>query len=357
MLHRVVRGLGPPFEHRVISLTDRGALADPIEEAGARVTTVGLKPGRPSPLRVARLRAELRDARPDVVQTWMHHADLLGGILGRSLRRPVVWGIHISELDRGNTPLATRLTVRACALLSPRVPSRIVSCARSAADVHERMGYPRGKIILIPNGVDTLEFSPSNEARELLRRELGLPADALLVGLVARFHPQKDHRTFVEAASFLRDREDVHFVLAGSGVTQDNRDLMRWIASAAMSERMHVLGPRSDTSTILAALDVASLTSSFGEAFPVVVVEGMSCGVPWVVTDVGDSADIVGDTGVSVPARRPDLLAAAWREMLDMDVSAREELGRAARRRALAHFSLERTLEAYAGVYEEVTAI
>lgn len=356
MLVRLVAGLKAPFEHDVISLTDEGPLAPNLREMGVPVTHIGLKRGVPSPVGVARLRGAIAACAPAVIQTWMYHSDLLGGLAGKSLGRPVVWGIHVSELNRVTTPLATRLTIRACAALSSSVPTRIVSCARSAADDHVERGYPREKVVVIPNGVDTAAFAASDQARRDLRAELGLPGDAFLVGLVARFHPQKDHRNFVQAAATFRDRQDVHFVLAGRDVTPANRELMGWIDSAGMSDRIHVLGPRSDTSPLFAAFDLGTLTSTYGEAFPLVVVEGMACAVPWVVTDVGDSKDIVGGTGRSVPPRRPDLLAAAWREILESDGERRRELGRAARERVVTRFDLARTLQAYAAVYEEVHA-
>jgi len=209
-------------------------------------------------------------------------------------------------------------------------------------------------MIVITNGFDPAAFRPDPVARQSVRRELGTGADTPLVGLVARFDPQKNHRGFLQAAAILHTRlPGCHFLLCGADITWENPQLAQWIDASGIRDQCHLLGERSDVPRLMAALDVVSSAAAFGEAFPLVIGEAMACGVPCVVTDVGDSATIVGETGVVVPPSDPQALADGWgRLLLSMSAEERCQLGLAARRRVEERFGLERTVEQYLSLYE-----
>lgn len=267
---------------------------------------------------------------------------------------PVVWGIHHSNLDPKGNKRTTIWTAGICARLSHRVPAKIVCCADVSRAVHAELGYASKKMLVIPNGFDLNVFRPDPTARKSVRWELGIPQDALLIGMIGRFDPQKDHRNFVAAAARLViDFPDVNFLLCGDGVTWDNAELVSWIEAAGVRQRFHLLGRREDVPRLMAVLDIAS-SSSNSEAFPLVIGEAMACGVPCVVTNVGDSALIVGDTGRVVLPRNPEALSAAWRELLEMGPQGREHLGQAARWRVEMNFSLPIVASRYESLYKEI---
>lgn len=163
----------------------------------------------------------------------------------------------------------------------------------------------------------------------------------------------KDHANFIQAAALLlKDRSDVHFILAGTEVNSENHSLQQLIQNLEISNHIHLLGERKDISRLTAALDIASSASAYGEAFPMVVGESMSCAVPCVVTDVGDSAWIVGNTGKVVPPRNSEALANAWKELIEMGEEYRQALGKAARARIIECFGLETVVSQYEAVYE-----
>jgi len=210
-------------------------------------------------------------------------------------------------------------------------------------------------MLVIPNGSDLSTFKPALEARRSVRRELGLREGIPLVGLVARFDLPKDHRTFVRAAALLHDRvPEANFVLCGDGITWENPQLTEWIDAAGIRSCCHLLGRRLDVPRLTAALDVASSSSAYSEAWPLVVGEAMACGVPCVVTDIGDSALIVGDTGRVVPPKDPEALAEAWYELLAVGPDVRARLGVAARRRIEERFSLTSAIAKYEELYEGI---
>lgn len=340
------------FDPQVISLTNIGSIGGKIRALGVPVRAMGMRRSMPNPLEVLRLAHQLRKARPDVIQTWMYHADLVGGLAAKIARDiPLAWGIRASNLDPQGIKRRTIWTVMVCARLSRWLPTRIVCCSVASRRVHMERGYTADKMVVIPNGFDLDAFRPDPAARLTVRQELGISKEALLIGLVARFDPLKDHRNFVQAAALLHARvPDVHFLLCGDGITWENRDLAGLIDTAGIRNCCHLLGLRDDVPRLLAALDIASL-SSYGEGLPNVVGEAMACGVPCVVTDVGDSALIVGETGRVVPPKDWEALAAAWREMIEIGAEERKQLGLAARRRIEEHFSLAAVVGRYQALY------
>jgi len=357
MLYKLLGSMGrEDFEQEVISLTDIGLVGAKIQTFGVRVRALGMRRGVPNPLAVLKLAGWLRRSRPVVIQTWMYHADLIGGVAAKLAGGvPVAWGIRHSNLDPQGNKCSTIWTARVCAKLSRYLPARIVCCSEASRRVHTALGYTAGKMVVIPNGFDLDLFRPDITARLTVRQELGIPDNALLIGLVARFDPQKDHGNFVEAAAMLhRQKPTTHFLLCGDGVDWDNNLLAQWIDAAGLRSHFHLLGRGQDISRLTAALDIASSSSSFGEGFPNVIGEAMACGVPSVVTDVGDSAMIVRDTGGVVPPRDPAALAEAWRDLIDQGEDVRLRLGEAARRRIEENFSLPIIAGYYENLYREM---
>jgi glycosyltransferase involved in cell wall biosynthesis len=285
----------------------------------------------------------------------MDHSNLIGGLAARMLpQTKVVWGIHHSHHVRSLTKRSTLMTVAACAKLSRRVPTRIVCCSEHAQKLYASSGFAADKMCVIPNGFDAELFRPDAEARLAVRKEIGLDSKAILIGLVARYDPLKDHANFIQAAGILnKEYPQVHFLLCGNGVDVNNAAMMSQIGALGITGRCHLLGQRRDVARIHAALDVAT-SSSISEAFPLAVGEAMSCGVPCVATDVGDSAMMIGKTGRIVPASDSQALAAAWAGILKMDVAARARLGNEARRRVRELFDLQAVVKRYEALYHEL---
>jgi glycosyltransferase involved in cell wall biosynthesis len=358
MLHKLlVCRDSSAFDAEVVSLTDVGAVGREIEKLGVTVRALGMRPGTPDPVAILRLARWLRQDRVRLVQTWMYHADLIGGMAARLAGgTPVVWNIRHTNLDPRSNKRGTIQTARLCARLSVWLPKRIVCCSEATRSAHVALGYDAGKMIVIPNGFDLRAFCPDPSARSSVRTELGIPEDVPLIGLVGRFHPEKDHRSFVEAAGHLSDlMPAAHYLLCGLGTDWDNSELAGWIDQTGARRNWHLLGGREDVARIFAALDIA-VSSSVGEGFPNVLGEAMACEVPCVVTDVGDSAWIVGDTGRVVPPRQPIALAEACFDLLEMDVADRRQLGLAARARINQHFHLPDIVGRYERLYRELAA-
>ncbi len=348
------------FEPAVVSLIDQMSLAGPVREAGIPIEVIGMAGGVPDPRKVLKIATFLRKHRPAIIQTWMDHSNLIGVLAARLAgNAKVVWGIHHSNHIPGVAKRMTLATVDACAKISHWLPAGIVSCSEHSAKLYTERGFDADRITVIPNGFDTSRFSPDPTARASVRSELGLSENAILIGLVARFDPFKDHGTFIKAAAELINKHapngDVHFVLCGTHVTPANEKLIDPIRQYNLEDRCHLLGPRRDVQRICASLDLLA-SSSISEAFPLTIGEAMACGTPVVATDVGDSALMVGDTGLIVPPARPDLLAGAWAKMLALPPDQLRALGEAARRRVCQRFDLDAVTRQYEALYLRLLA-
>jgi len=354
MLSHVARG-GSRFDHSVTSLSPSGQVADDLLAHGVPVQALGMKKNLMAIRHIRRLAARLKDHQPQLVQTWLYHADLVGGLAGQHAGLPVIWNLRQTEVDKGAHKLNTSIVIRLCALLSRSVPVRIVCGSNAARESHGRMGFDGSRMLVIRNGVDTRVFAPDKQARAEVRGELGVSGDTRLIGRVGRYHPQKDYRGFVETARVIAEgRPEARFVLAGAGVDWANRELVGWVDAAGMRERFHLLGARSDVARVMAALDVFVSSSLFGEGFPNVIAEAMACEVPSVATDVGDSAEIVGRKDRIAAPGDYDGLARAAGDVLDQDDEQRRRDGAEGRRRVAARFTLENMINSYEALYDRV---
>ena len=358
MLCRIASGMDAArFENEIVSLTGVLDLAESMQAIGVRVRTLGMKKRAPNPLLVMRLARWIRESKPDVIHTWMYHANMVGALAARlAVDVPVVWGIHHSALDPRIDNRRTIFVNRVCASLSRKFPARIVCCSQASLHIHKNLGYAAEKLEVVPNGFDLEQIKPDPAARASLREELGIPPDAIIVGIASRFHPNKDLQNFVRAAAQLHKRmPGIHFLLCGLNITWQNTQLVRWIEAAGIRDHCHLLGLRQDMPRLFAGMDIAT-NASLSEAFPVAIGEAMACETPCVVTDVGDSALIVGETGLVVAPGDPQALAEACWKLIQGGRAVRQHLGIAARRRVQQHFALRVIVERYQAIYTMLTA-
>jgi glycosyltransferase involved in cell wall biosynthesis len=251
----------------------------------------------------------------------------------------------------------TDLTVRLCARLSRGV-KRILVNSYAGFKAHARLGYDAARMLVVPNGFELSRFRPHPPSYQEVRQELGLGPEVRLVGMLARFDPQKDHETFLRVAQLVTKRlPEAFFLLAGNGLSQDNPAFAKLLAANPINpERLRILGERHDTPRLLAALDVYVSSSAFGEGFANAIGEAMACGVPCVVTDVGDSAFIVGETGLVVRPRQPQDLSRAIEEVLAWPLSGRTSRGQAARARIQQKFDINKIVAQLESFYLDLAA-
>lgn len=353
-LYRLVTARAGHVEHIIVSMMDMGVYGPKFVAAGLVVHTLGLRRGRLSLSSCTRLFGIIKDCSPDVIQTWMYHADLFGGIIGRVAGiRKVYWGVVASNSDIGLSSISTMIIIKLCAFFSSFIPYKIVTCSKNSIPLHLDIGYSN-RFLVIPLGCDGNEFVFSSNARSALRRDWGVKEGEVVIGCVARWDPFKGHSNLIAAFSkLIRDRNYsscLKCVLIGPQMDRDNLQLGILIKSLyGDGNDIIQVGRAQNISSVMSAIDLHVLPS-LGEGFPNVVIEAMLCSTPCVVTDVGDAAMMVGDTGWVVPPGNIDSLTIALDTALKemraplMWASRRESC----RKRSLDKFSLENMVNQYA---------
>lgn len=337
---------------KVVSLKRLGPVGERMVEAGRDVIALNMTGAASIPRAIWRLRGIMRGWQPDVIHSWMYHADLVAGLAARLAgQRNLVWSLHASNISKGMLAPTTRKLICMLAPLSRVLPERIIATSEASRDIHGAAGYDLGRIIVLPNGVDTARFVPDPEAAAGLRKELDLAAGTRLVGLIARYDVQKNHVGFFEAAAYVRARHaDAHFVLAGKDITPDHPVLAAAIARHDLGAVVSLLGLRDDIPRLAAALDVVAMPSD-GESFPLILIEAMAAGAVPAVTDVGAMAHIVGDTGRVSAVGEMGALGAAIADLLDAPPETLAAARTAARTRVIDEFSIEKVACAYLANY------
>jgi glycosyltransferase involved in cell wall biosynthesis len=327
----------------VVSLLDLGPVGRRLVDRGIEVHALGMSRGGLSFSALWRLVRVLRRVDPQIVQGWMYHGNLAASVavfLSRLRGAKIHWGIRQTLYGLELEKRGTRAVIRVLAWISGR-PHSIHYNSRKSREQHEAIGFCGERSLILPNGFDVDTYKRGEHEIGHARERLGLAPDALVIGMVTRDHPMKDHRNFLEAASrYLKSGGEAQFLLAGRGMGADNEKLREAIVALGLESRMHLLGELPEPAVAYRAMDVLALTSAWGEAFPNVLGEAMSFGIPCVATNVGDAADIVGDSGVVVPVRDPAALARAFFDLQSMGVAGRRRLGAIARERVVRRFSI-----------------
>lgn len=342
------------FRQSVISLTHRGIYGELIEATGTPLRTLGMTGITAMACGLPKLYRALGSLKPDIVQTWLYHADLLGLLAARlGGKAAVVWNIRCAVLEPGDVPYSTRWLVQLLALLSGW-PDAILFNSAAGLEAHRAIAYRPRRSKVISNGFDIDEWRPDSNRREKFRTEIGVAEDVFVVGMVARYHRMKDHHCFLSAAAKICSScTDARFVLAGTDIAWNNDALVADIDRLGLRDRVVLLGARDDIQTVMAGLDCLVLTST-SEGFPNVIGEAMAAGVPCVATDVGDAQVIMGDTGTIAAVGD---FAAVAEGVLKLMAAGREErsaLSVRCRARIAENFLIDGVVACYAEFYRGI---
>ena len=345
------------FFPTVISMIEGGIFVERLQALDIPVYSLGMKAGIPNPLALIKLKKLLNQVKPDLIQGWMYHANLIAHLANifSDYKVPVFWSIHhsIESLRAEKIPLAA--VIKLTALLSQQV-EEVVFSAEKGKIQHLKLGYCENNAIAISDNFDISKYKPVSDPQFNLRKSLNLPESSILIGSIARYHPMKDHANLISAAAkIVEDHPELHFILVGPSVDDQNPILTEQIEQLDIGERVHLLGERQDIPEIMTELDIFTTSSAYGESFPNVLGEAMSCQIPCVATDVGDSEAIIGDTGIVVPPKNPQALSEAWHKLILIGKDGRQDLGEKARNRIETYFDLDGSnsfVKKYESIYE-----
>ncbi|MGE6246212.1 glycosyltransferase [Psychrobacter proteolyticus] len=342
------------FEHSVISLTDLGGIGYELKQQGVAVYSLGMKSLTSAPLIFLKLQRLLKKIQPDVVQTWMYHSDLLGGLAAKSLGvKKIIWGIRNTELNTKKN-LSRQAIVNLCAKLSYSIPSQIACVAHTAMDTHiKKGGYDASKMLVIPNGFDINKFKPNEIQRLQLRDKLNIKFDELVIGNIGRFDPVKNHENFIKACILLLKKGyEFKVLLAGRDVDLNNPEISKFFKNNKLSKYFLFLGQVQDTAAFYNAIDVFCLTS-ITEGFPNVLGEAMATQKICLSTDAGDAKIILKDNGFHIPSTDyRDIADTLEHKVLNGEVLYLQSMAQGARQSIETSYTLDKIVNDFEILYQ-----
>lgn len=335
------------YKHTVISLMDEGVMGEEIKKLDITIETLNIKKGNFSLRGFIKLLKLCKNQ--DIIQTWMYHSDFLGFIISKILRKKIIWGIHHSNLEKDKNKKRTLLIAKINAFLS-RWCDEIVSCSKVAKEEHEKYGYVKDKIKVIPNGFELEKFYFIENAKNILQKEFPIIENKLLFSLVARYEILKDHNNCLKAMKIFKEIFSNEFILllCGTNINYKNRTLISQIKENELEKNVLLLDRRKDIPVIMSATDIY-ISSSSGEGFPNVLGEAMACETPCIVTDVGDSSYIVGKTGSVIERGSPEKLSKAIIEFIN--TNAYKKNRKSCRKRIEENFDIVKIIKLYEKLY------
>tara|TARA_B100000700_G_C15027834_1_gene849107 strand:- start:695 stop:1777 length:1083 start_codon:yes stop_codon:yes gene_type:complete len=332
------------FNDIVVSLAAGGTLSNRLSKSGVVLHSLGMNQKFPSPVSFLKLASLINHYKPDIIQSWMYHANLVAALVlglpfvGR--RAKLIWGIRCSDMDLKSYSLSFRLVFNICKSLS-HLPIVTLSNSQSGKVFHTNLGYKSKAWRVITNGVDIDLFRPDQTMRVRKRKELDISNNEFVIAHIGRVDPMKDHNTFLSALDLL---PEVTGLVIGEGTNL-----------LPPGKRYKRLGRRSDIAELLASVDLLVSSSAFGEGFPNVIVEGMACGLPIIATQTGDSQQILSDIGNRiVPVRDSNSIATAVKDMKNMTSAQLLSIGERNRSQVVNYHSLSHLADEYGKFYEDI---
>ncbi|KZN58247.1 hypothetical protein N473_05760 [Pseudoalteromonas luteoviolacea CPMOR-1] len=344
------RDQNPEIEHVIVSLKSiRTPLWDEFERKGIKVISCDYSLVK-LPQFLKKLHSVLSEFDPehDVIQCWMYHAELLGGLTAKKLGfKKIFWNIRTTYLK--SSAVMTKIVRQINAKLSYSIPSKIVCVAEASKNYHIECGYNESKMTVIENG-----FVPPNikTERSLLREQLGVDSDTVLIGSVGRYSSDKAQDLFVSSAALIDPKYRVKFVLVGRGNNRENKELAENITRQGLDGIFVLQDETRDVASFMNAMDIFCLHSR-SEGFPNVLGEAMYAGLPCTTTNVGDALKLVGETAIVCADTSPQSIADALNKLLLQSESERQALGASAKKRVVNHFSIQSAQKKYFQLYSQ----
>ncbi|MGA4439880.1 glycosyltransferase [Psychrobacter pocilloporae] len=348
-LLRLINGTSKKVEHIVYTLLDMPEYNSDFKEADIVIQSLNIRSLKSFAINLYKLRKEILEYEPDIIQSWMGHSNFLFGLLGKTWGVPVVWNIRQSRVTKKELGSKNYALMKASAKLSKLIPYKIINCSLKSIELHKQAGF-YDNFAYIPNGIN-IDSSDHKLIESQKNKEF-------TVGHVGRYDPAKNHALFISSFnSFNKKHTQSRCIMAGTGISYENVVFKNKYAHL-INASFTLLGQvhnRNDLFDIYKKMDCLVL-SSITEGFPNVLIEAMSCGVPCISTDVGDAREIIADTGWIVPSEDQNALEKAleeaYREYLDFpeDWAARREK---AYERVVENYSVEKMCERYIDVWND----
>ncbi len=357
VLARILR-TDSEINHEIISLSNLGRYGHEIANEGYNILSLDLKKYTLNLGKLFQLYKILKRRDINIIQTWMYHADLIGGILGYFLNKKVYWNIRNSDLDTRWSSYLTIFIQKICAILSKKIPYKILSCSERASNIHKQIGYDKSKFLVIDNGYNLSEIKFNENLRIKFRKKYEIEKNEFIFGMVARWDPQKDFESLIKSIKLFYKNNHyakVRFFLAGPNILNNNIEL-RQLIDDSIKDKIELLGNIDQIVTFMNGIDCHVLSSAGNEGFPNVIGEAMACELPCIATDVGDIAKLIYDKNWITPVKSPNIFSQKMEQMYDLYLNNEisfKEIKKNNREHILNNFEIKKMVNSYCSTWNE----
>ena len=341
--------------HIVVSLEDKVS-TESLSKSGIKIYTLNMKPEKNFINNFIQINKNFKKRKSKYSSIWLYHADFFGSIAAKLAGvKNLIWNVRHSDFNEKNTRKSLLVLVKILAKLSYIFPKKIVFCSKNSIKLHTKIGYQSKKISYIPNGYDLKKFRPYFPKKFLPKYYTNFNKNLALLGNVANFKPNKDHKNLLQALQILK-KNKIPFkcMLVGKEINKQNTTLMNMIKKYNLSNEIILMGSQKNINRVMNKIDIHILSSDSGETFPNVVAEAMASGTPCVVTNVGDSSQIVGKTGWTVDPQNAKELAKSIKKAIRKFKSKDwNYLCLASRNRIVQNFTIKKMVNNYNKIWQQ----
>tara|TARA_B100000963_G_scaffold223008_1_gene194397 strand:- start:2127 stop:3251 length:1125 start_codon:yes stop_codon:yes gene_type:complete len=337
----------------VISLKDKGKYGSLLEKKGIEIYYINFSNRISFIKKFIFLFKLIKKLKPDIVQTWLYHADLIGGCAAYLANsRNIFWGIHHTSLESRFNKKSIIFISKLNSFLSHIIPRRIVVCAEKSMDEHIKKGFNKDKFIVIRNGVDLNKFKYSESIRRKYREKIKINQSELLLGTVARYNPIKDFPTLIKAIKKLKSSGlNFKYLFVGENMDLENKTLVNIIEKYNLMDKIKLIGQEENISNVMNALDLHILSSK-SEAFPMVILESLACGTPSISTNVGDVRKIIKHKKFLVDKENYLALYKAINKFLNLEEENKKKISKECINHIKVNYSIQKMTKEYLRLYE-----
>ena len=342
----------------VISLKDKGSIGENLEKIGIKTYALEISSIFMIPFKFIKLFKLIVKIKPDLIQTWLYHANILGSLTSSIYGNiPVVWNLRGCSIPQGKTSLTFWL-VKFSAWASHLFPKKIICCANSVKEAHIKMGYKKDILEVIPNGFNFMIKKDYSNKRLANRKSLGIKESEILIGSVCRFDDLKDINNFIKAAAILikKTNKSIRFIIIGRDINNLNLKLLSWLKSSDMQDKIILADEQNDLEKFYCSMDIFCL-HSLSEGFPNVLAEAMSFKLPCVSTNAGDASLILEDKKYIVDIKNSESLAKSLLIMTKLSIDERKKIGYANALKIKEKYNLAKIAKMYESVYLGVSKL
>ena len=351
-LYKIAQKLRKDSDVKVISLLSKGDLGDDLIKLGVELSVVNFRKKRFFFYNFFKLCNLILDFKPDVVHCWMYHANLIGGIASKvSKVKKIIWSIHHNNPSNEFNSYSTILISKLGAFFSFFIPEKVICVSKDVLNTHVNFGYQEKKMVCIPNGIDILEFSKIDNARQLLLKKYNFADDVKLIGFPSRFHPVKNHEGFFASIAMIKRSNpnlDLQLILSGKNIDSNNTELITLINKYELTECVHLMGLLNDMPLFMSSIDLL-VNYSYSEAFSLVLAEALACETLCISTIEGDPEHIIEGIGKYVTSGDDIGLSNTIINLLKMDIL--KEIKKKGREKIITLYSLNIVLKKYKSLY------